>query len=251
MPIKDSIERAASKRQYYFKNKERILEKNSVYRASHKEEIKIRKNNYYEANKHNILEKRSAYYGKNKEKCLAVCKEYRERDLEGDRAKQRERYANNREERIAKVHEYRKANIDKIREYDCNRHRVLNQDPDYRERKRIRGRKYYLENIKKEHIRSIKYSKNNPAKRRASDALRRSLKLNATPIWLTEEHKNQIEEIYKEAQQLSLTVDHVVPLKNKIVCGLHVPWNLQLLTLSENCQKSNKFAPEINLNTMK
>jgi 5-methylcytosine-specific restriction endonuclease McrA len=70
----------------------------------------------------------------------------------------------------------------------------------------------------------------------------RKLKIKeATPLWLSKEQKAQIADFYKKAKIFGLVVDHIVPLKGTGVNGLHVPWNLQLLTDEENKRKSNKY----------
>lgn len=77
--------------------------------------------------------------------------------------------------------------------------------------------------------------------------IRRSKRPGAAPKWLTKEQKLEIKSWYDariECQWLSeeqLHVDHIIPLHGKNVCGLHVPWNLQILTASQNSKKGNKF----------
>lgn len=72
-------------------------------------------------------------------------------------------------------------------------------------------------------------------------------KLNRTPRWLTNEQLNEIEEFYKMAKELEGVfpwkqhVDHIVPLKGTKVNGLHVPWNLQILSAKANIQKGNRY----------
>jgi 5-methylcytosine-specific restriction endonuclease McrA len=71
------------------------------------------------------------------------------------------------------------------------------------------------------------------------------MKINATPPWLTDEQKKDIKNLYFECKIISDTtgvkhhIDHIIPLNNELVCGLHVPWNLQILTAKDNLIKSN------------
>ena len=91
------------------------------------------------------------------------------------------------------------------------------------------------------------WQKANPEKHAAREAKRRAKKLSATPSWLTGPQRAQINRTYKLAHLMreitgkEYHVDHIAPLNGENICGLHVPWNLQVIQARDNLSKSNKF----------
>lgn len=77
---------------------------------------------------------------------------------------------------------------------------------------------------------------------------RRSKKLKATPSWA---NAAAVEALYVESKRLSDTtgikhdVDHIVPLRSKFVCGLHVENNLRVIPAAVNRSKSNRHWPDM------
>lgn len=108
-------------------------------------------------------------------------------------------------------------------------------------------RTYYEDNKSMVAARLKKYREDNRDCFRFRQAKRRAAKLNALPKWLNHEEFEQIKELYTCAQMFKLYtgqeyhVDHIVPLQGENVCGLHVPWNLQVIPAKENLSKSNKL----------
>jgi len=71
-------------------------------------------------------------------------------------------------------------------------------------------------------------------------------KTNRTPAWANYE---LIEQFYMLAHKMTIEtgilhhVDHIVPLQGKLVSGLHVETNLQVIAYDVNCAKGNKWVP--------
>lgn len=122
----------------------------------------------------------------------------------------------------------------------------------YPERAKENDKKSYANCDKEKRKQTAKkWRQANKGKVNSVTANRRAFKKKATPCWLSSDHKRQIRVLYIKAKELTelfgckLEVDHIVPLDSEIVCGLHVPWNLQLLDKPLNRNKSNLTWPDM------
>jgi len=151
------------------------------------------------------------------------------------------KYQENPEKLRAKTAKWRKENPDVYKAY-MDAYHLENREALNEYRRQLR-----LRNLEREREKDKRYLKNNRAKVYAKNARRRAAETQATPAWLTAIQKAQIYEFYEIALArtlqtgISCDVDHIVPLRGKHVRGLHVPWNLQILTEEENARKYNKL----------
>jgi hypothetical protein len=130
----------------------------------------------------------------------------------------------------------------KDREYGKLR-RLLNP-----EAARKKGNDWAARNRARMSAASSEWAKKNPEKVRLRRSEYRAKQRNAIPAWANRE---KILEFYREAQRrtaefgIKYSVDHIVPLKSDVVCGLHCETNLQIITHSENCAKKNRYWPDM------
>lgn len=111
-----------------------------------------------------------------------------------------------------------------------------------RERYNEQSKEWSRQNPEKRAVSSDAYRRRNSEYYAEYASLRTRYMKQAKPKWVDEA---KLLEFYKLAKELGLEVDHIIPIKHDKVCGLHVPWNLQLLTRSENARKGNKFDGDI------
>ena len=110
------------------------------------------------------------------------------------------------------------------------------------------GKSQTLEYHREAHRR---WANENPSKVIANAFKRRKDFRRRVPKWLTKEHWKQINAFYLEAARrtretgIPHCVDHIHPLRGKTLSGLHVPWNLQVLTVAENLRKSARLIDDV------
>lgn len=235
---KRSREQSKQKRDNDPEYKKKCTEKTKAYYHKRKDDPEFREKKRLQSKKQrqtdNYKIKSKLYRDDNIEKLTAYCKDRYIKKKEAGEFKKSENY-----KEVLDI--WRKNNPEHIKEY---------------------SKKYYTENIDQIKARKKLYRQNNKDKIRdyqnwwrnenkekcgELSARRRARKRNATPKWLTKEDYDVMRIFYEEAQRLTketgvdYAVDHIHPLAGENFSGLHVPWNLQILTRSENSSKKNKL----------
>jgi hypothetical protein len=132
-----------------------------------------------------------------------------------------------------------------------NKQAAYRSNPLVQEKARERSKLWREENpdkvIANNKIYSKKHYENNKHLYQFKAALREDKLKVATPAWANLEDIRRVYELCRKISErtgVKHEVDHAVPLKGKNVCGLHVFNNLQIVPMTLNRAKSNKFEPE-------
>ena len=94
------------------------------------------------------------------------------------------------------------------------------------------------------HSENTRHCQRHQAIKTAESAKRRAAKLAATPSWVNNKEIAAIYQLRSEkeaASGMKYEVDHIVPLRGKLVCGLHVAANLEPIHAKVNRKKGNRF----------
>jgi hypothetical protein len=129
-------------------------------------------------------------------------------------------------------------NPDKLRQYSAK------YDSQNREARRAAAHEYRKTSPESANGATRRYRKRNPGLVNAHCSARRAAQLQASPTWAD---RQKLKDVYVKAKKVSAEtgiphqVDHIVPLKHDLVCGLHVPCNLQIIPAADNQRKKNTY----------
>ena len=161
------------------------------------------------------------------------------------KARQRAYYLKNKERLLAQNKAWVDANVAQVRA--AKKLRASKLSEEQKEANNAKARIRYHQNKQWNADRKKAYKSLHKHLTNANASKRRAALLQRIPIWQTEFDELKIKCIYSVAAMLSRvnnepwTVDHIIPLQGKIVSGLHVPSNLQLMRARENEAKRNKY----------
>lgn len=159
---------------------------------------------------------------------------------EAVKASARQWYADNKQRKIKNARKWYEDNREEcIRKAVANTNNLRLENPQVL---RQRSAKWYKSNRDTKLARNKQWKKRNTSRLSMYAAKRRAALLQAAPDWAD---KGEIAAAYEERDRLIAEtetnhhVDHIVPLLGLNVCGLHVPWNLQVIPANENLKKGN------------
>jgi hypothetical protein len=131
---------------------------------------------------------------------------------------------------------YEERNAEKVAEY--------RNSPEFKKRAVERAKAFAEADPDKKRLQGRLWHKRHPAKSAFISKTRQARKRQAVPSWA---NLGRIQALYSLAAMLTSNtgekwhVDHVIPIKNDLVCGLHTYENLRVVPAKVNLQKSNKF----------
>lgn len=161
----------------------------------------------------------AAYYEKNKEKLLAGM---------------RDKYAENPQPFLDSMKEWRRKNPDKKRELGRKAYHRLTQEG-----------KAHAQQINRQ------WAKRNKVAVLAFTLRRKATRRTAETAWepdldrLVEIEAAHLAKLRETAFGFKWHVDHTVPLRSKLVCGLHNTYNLAVIPATENLRKGNRYWPDM------
>lgn len=83
---------------------------------------------------------------------------------------------------------------------------------------------------------------------KANNSARRAVSKKATPTWANKFFLGEAYDLAKlrtAATGIDWHVDHIVPLRSKLVCGLHNEFNIQVVPAHYNRRKGNRYWPDM------
>lgn len=226
MTARDSTaaeKRATYKKAWYQANKERLKVERAEYHKA-----------YRAANAARIKSAREA----NREKMRLYLIDYHRANKDKLNAAMRAHYAANASEYKERARKWKEENPERFKEM---RAKVRAANPEkFREISRADWQKHNAKRKAAKHA----YRAAHPDLGAHHCRLRQTRKQQATPAWAD---LNAIKAIYRRAAELTKQtgerwhVDHEIPLKHSLVCGLHVPANLRVIPGAENQSKGNRL----------
>lgn len=190
------------------------------------------------------------YYADNRENELRKQREHRLANHEEWKAARREAWKRRSPEQKARDDQHRRNYAERVKadpvklEAQRKRCRDIWHATKHLPRVQEARRRYWEANKEKLNARKRQWKKENRDRVCAHTRARQAGLNKATPAWVDREALAAVYTLRQKVQDhtgIEHHVDHIIPLKHPNVCGLHVPWNLQVITAEENMRKGCKL----------